>query len=486
VEDDEAVASRRGQDRRHRRPEIATFLSFLWPGVGQLYAGRRLLALLFALPILAIVVVAGVAFLNERQFLAFRLFQPGVAVAITLAIVTAGLWRLAAMVHANAAAGGQRAFTGRPILVLAVLAIVVVGAHVGLARVAWSFHTNAPRIFVATNPNPAVPAPVIDPTPTPPPGSTPLPVPSEDLPAESPLTEPPPSVPPASAQPPPPSDRVNILIAGLDSAPGRSHELTDTLIVVSVDKTTREVAMVSFPRDIASFPLSDGRTYRGKINSLLTYARQHEDQFRAPPMSVLAGELGYLLGIQIDHYAAINLEGFERLIDTVGGVTVNNERRLVDPSLLVYRDNADRPFTVEAGLQTLNGRDALMFVRSRHGSGGSDFARATRQQAVLLGLRNKLTDPAMLPRLPEILDALAGTITTNYPPERLAETIDLGRNIDDASIRRYVLGPPYSWHPPTDQTGGSWELRLYLDRVAELSIDLFGAESRYAQLLGTP
>jgi len=467
------TVGRRRRRRRRRRPELATFLSFLWPGVGQLYAGRRVLGLLFAVPILLLIAVGVAAFLADPQGLAIRMFQPGVAVAVVLAIVAAGIWRLGAMVHATSAVGGREAFVGRPIAVLALLAIVVIGSHGALAIVAWSFHDAAERIFVA-DPFDNVPPPVAQASQSP----------AVEAPGETPLTEPPPSAPPVER--PPQSNRVNILITGLDSGPGRSHELTDTLIVVSVDPSTRDVAMVSFPRDIASFPLSDGRTYRGKINSLLTYARQNEGQFPDAPMSTLAGELGFLLGIRIDHYAAINLEGFQRLIDTVGGVTVNNERRIYDPTWPVFVNGAWVPFSLDAGVHTLNGEQALMYVRSRKGAGDSDFTRAARQQQILLALRTRLLDPTMLPRLPAILDALAGTITTNYPPDRLAETIAIGRGVDESKIQRFVLGPPYSWHPPTDQTGGSWELRLDLDRVAKLSIELFGADSRYAQLLGTP
>ena len=461
-----------------RRPELASFLSFVWPGLGQAYAGNGVLALLFALPIVVLVGLALYLFLEDREVVAFRMFAPGVALGITGVIVAAGLWRLLSMVHASAAAGGRRAWTLRPLAVLLVLSVVVVAAHLGVARLTWSFHEEAGNIFTARDPFADEPLPTfapqpsssVDPGASPLPGGSPIPVPSEDLPAETPLTGPPPSAAPDPAAPE--SDRLNILITGLDSAPGRTHALTDTLILVSVDRETRDVAMVSFPRDIASFPLSDGRTYRGKINSLLTYARQHPDQFSEPPMKTLARETGHLLGLRVDYYAAINLEGFERLIDTVGGVTIYNPRVIDDPSTNFY---------LSAGQHTLNGADALKYVRTRKGAGDSDFTRASRQQDVLIGLRGKLTDPSMLPRLPEILNALAGTITTNYPPELLAETMDLGRNVSDEGVRQYVLGPPYSWHPPTSQTGGSWELRLDLDQVAQLSVDLFGEDSRYAR-----
>ena len=471
------------------RPELATFLSFVWPGLGQAYAGRGVLALLFGLPIVVLAGLAIYLFLEDREAVAFRMFAPGVALGLTGVIVAAGLWRLLSMAHANAAAGGRRAWTPRPLVVLLVLSVVVVAAHLGVARLTWSFHEEASNIFTARDPFAEEPVfapepgasgePVASREPVEPgasrlPGGSPLPEPSEAVPGQTPLAGTP--QPEAPVDIPADPDRLNVLIVGVDYRTGRNHALTDSMIVVSVERSTGNVAMVSFPRDIASFPLSDGRTYRGKINSLATYVRSNPDQFRDPPMQTLAREIGFLLGIRIDHYAAINLEGFRELIDAVGGITIYNDRPISDPSHKLYMD---------VGTHELDGVTALAYVRSRKGPGDSDFTRADRQQKVLVALRRKMTDLSMLPRIPEILDAMAGTITTNYPVDQLADTIELGRAIDDDNVQRYVLGPPYSWHPPTSETGGSWELRLDLDRVAALSIDLFGEDSRYA-LAGAP
>lgn len=474
---DEEPPARRG------RPELATFLSFVWPGLGQAYAGRGTLALLFGLPIVVLAGLAIYLFLEDREAVAFRMFAPGVALGLTGVILAAGLWRLLSMVHANAASGGRRAWTARPLVVLLVLSVVVVAAHLGVARLTWSFHEEAGNIFTARDPfaeEPPFapePRPSGEPTPSgvsPLPSGSLLPEPSEEVPGQTPLAGTP--QPEGPVDIPADPDRLNVLIIGVDYRPGRNHALTDSMIVVSVDRSTGDVAMVSFPRDIASFPLSDGRTYRGKINSLASYVRSNPDQFRDPPMQTLANEIGYLLGIRIDHYAAINLEGFRELIDAVGGITIYNDRPISDPSHKLYMD---------VGTYELDGVKALAYVRSRKGPGDSDFTRAARQQKVLVALRREMTDLSMLPRIPAILDAMAGTITTNFPADQLADTMDLGRRIDDDNVQRYVLGPPYSWHPPTSETGGSWELRLDLDRVAALSVDLFGEDSRYA-VTGAP
>ena len=86
-------------------------------------------------------------------------------------------------------------------------------------------------------------------------------------------------------------------------------------------------------------------------------------------------------------------------------------------------------------------------MRTRKGIGDSDFGRARRQQQLLVALQRKLIDPAMLPNLPGLLKDATQTLKTNFPPDRIAEVLELARKTDEASVKKYVLGPPYSTHP---------------------------------------
>jgi polyisoprenyl-teichoic acid--peptidoglycan teichoic acid transferase len=438
---------------RQPRPGVASFLSFLWPGLGQWYAGRPRAAVLQAAPIA--LALAGFALLTggDLQRFAILLFDPQVAIAVVVLVLLTGAWRLGSMADAQASAGGPGAFRGSRPAVFAVLVVVALVGHLVVASFALDFYRAGSRIFVD------------DPfgrlTPSPAPGTTPGPV---------------ATTPPVAEQP-----RINVLLTGVDSSESRNHALTDTLIVVSIDRATKDVAMVSFPRDIAQFPLWDGRTFSGKINSLMTFAARRPQEFPDGGMGTLTRELGYLLGIPIDYYAAINLEGFERLIDEVGGVRIVNDRAIADPAYGGWRDGRVG-FYLSAGAHTLDGPNALAYVRSRKGAGDNDFTRARRQQQLLVALRQKLTDPAMLPRLSGVLDATSATVTTNFPPGGLSELLDVGSGIKDDEIQRYVLGPPYATHPPTSSTGGIYILALDFDKLAALSVELFGDHSRYAQL----
>ena len=281
------------------------------------------------------------------------------------------------------------------------------------------------------------------------------------------------------ATPATPTSRINVLLTGVDSAENRSHALTDTLLVASVDPVTGHVALVSFPRDITNFPLVDGGTFKGKINSFMTYVGQHPKEFKGAPLVELVRELSFLVGVPIEYYAAVDLAGFRRLIDVAGGVTIDNQRAIDDPRY-DWLDGR-RGFKLSVGTHMLDGEDALAYVRSRYTPGDNDFNRARRQQEVLVSLSKKLATPGMLPRIPQLIGVAGDTLRTNFPSDRVSEMLRLVQGIDSTSVTQVVLGPPYSVHPPDSETDGIYTLRLKMDKLAAESIKLFGSDSTYAQ-----
>jgi len=178
------------------------------------------------------------------------------------------------------------------------------------------------------------------------------------------------------------------------------------------------------------------------------------------------------VGVDIDYYATVDIPGFQRLIDAVGGIEVEVTTPIADPSFPLYLD---------VGRHFLDGPTAMMYVRSRRGPGGSNEQRSYRQQQVLLELRRKLSDPAMLPRLPEILDAMADTIRTNLPPGQLGETIRLAQEADSAEVSQVFLGPEtYARELPDTETDLENAVELHLDAVAAYSLQLWGDASYYS------
>ena len=451
---------------RSRSPSLAAFLSFLWPGLGQWYLDRRRSALVFAVPVaLAVVAVATQSIRGLSQFY-LEMFTPSVALTALVLIGLLCVWRLISIVDAALIAGGRRALRMPSVAgTVAILALVTVVVHGVLGYYALTFYQAGTEIFVGLpNPESGV---VADPSTTPLPG---------------PILVATPAATPATT-----SSRINVLLTGIDSAPSRAQSLNDTIIVVSIDPVSKEVDMISFPRDLSSLPLWDGHTYKGKINSLMTYAQAHKKEFPDGGLPTLMKELGFLLGVPMHYYAAIDLAGFVTMIDLVGGVTVNNPRQIDDPGYGGWTNGHAIGFHMTPGKHRLDGQTALAYVRSRKGIGDNDFTRSRRQQQVLVALGKKLADPAMLPKLPDIVRAAGNTIRTNFPPDRLSEMLDIGTQLDDPKIRQYVLGPPYATYP--DPPTGTYELILDMDRIARLSVNLFGADSAYspkAQPSSTP
>jgi LCP family protein required for cell wall assembly len=444
--------------RRGRSPHVAAFLSFLWPGLGQAYADRPRAAALFALPVLSVAFILVVEAIGGVEHLAALLITPTSALTILILIVLLAAWRIVAIADAMIGFGIRSPWRRGPTAAtFTVLALGVVLVHGMFGYVAWAFYDAGSRIFVESSSDE-------DPTPSPSAGE------SADPDGEVVAT---PLATPATGE-----DRINILLTGVDSAETREHSLTDTMIVVSIDPETRDVALISFPRDIAHFPLPDGRTYTGKINGLMTWAQEHPAEFPDGPLPTLMNELSFLLGAPIHYYAALDLAGFRRMIDIAGGVDVDNPNPINDPRY----DWLDGRFgfRLAAGPVHLDGDTALAYVRSRQGVGDNDFTRARRQQQVLIALREKLTQPTMLVQLPAILDVAGDTIRTNFPSARVEEMITLGRRTAGDEVEQYVLGPPYALRIPPEETNGIYMLRLEMDRLAALSIELFGEDSRYA------
>lgn len=228
-------------------------------------------------------------------------------------------------------------------------------------------------------------------------------------------------------------ERVNILLMGFGGAGHDGAYLTDTMIVASFNTTTKQVAMISIPRDLyVSIP---GYGYR-KINN--AYAFGHQDNPPDGGAALAESVVQETLGIPIHYYAWIDFSGFAKIIDDIGGVDINVQHPFVDYEYPTenYGYQTIR-FTV--GVEHMAGARALMYVRSRHGTNGegSDFARSRRQQEVLAAVKEKLTSIGVLSnptKISEILDTLSTHVKTNMQLWELARVEKLFGSIDQTNI----------------------------------------------------
>ncbi len=236
--------------------------------------------------------------------------------------------------------------------------------------------------------------------------------------------------------------RVNVLLVGVDSLPWRTTTLTDGLMVVSVDPVGSTVSIVSLPRDLIGVPLGNGDDFGPKINALMSYADSHPKAFPDGGMSALQAAVGTLLGIDIPYYARIDFFGFIDIVDAVGGVDVTVDKAFDDPEYKVF-ENPGPGWSISAGEHHLDGSNALAYARARKGLGESDFSRASRQQQILLALRDEVTkDGSLLWELPHLLELVGDTISTNVPVGRLPELAAIVDEIGNDAVVRVVIRHP--------------------------------------------
>jgi LCP family protein required for cell wall assembly len=434
---------------RGRSPSFAALLSFIWPGLGQFYLGRRRAAAFLAIPAILTLVILAYELRQGVVVFGARFVDPTFSLAVIVIVIVAGLWRLVAV--ANVLAGGKRRRSSMVLdeLVVVALAVIIIISHVGAGYLlavtteagSQAFNQDGSDLLDSGSGN------------------------AGDLSA------------PASAD-----SRVTILFTGVDAASTRSEHLYDSIMVVSYDPKTSSIQMISVPRDSASFPFYFGGVDSAstKINSIPTYVRNGWIKSPDSPYLTLVKEVGYLVGIPINYYAVMDLGGFAKMIDTVGGIDVVNPAAISDGTY-DWLNGAPYGFYLAAGAQHLDGKHALAYVRSRHGSdgsaGNSDYKRADRQQQVLIGLVRKMAQPSQIAGLPGLISTLGSSVTTDFPANRVADFIAMGQSVPSENIKQVVLAPPaYSTTGISKVTSSTCLLNA---KVAALSIQWFGTDSTW-------
>lgn len=217
---------------------------------------------------------------------------------------------------------------------------------------------------------------------------------------------------------------MSFIILGSDNRPETGSMNTDVMIVAVANPSTKKVTMVSIPRD-TRVKIPGYRDYH-KINSVYANGeaerRQAERNNQTPTedgISLTKKTLNEILGIPIEHYVAVDFDGFKAVIDELGGVEVNVDRKLV------YDDPTDNThINLNPGLQTLNGEQALGYVRHRHDNRGTkyfsnDFDRNRRQQEVIKALVDKAASLDGLTKIFNIMDVGAKHIHTDLSKDQI-------------------------------------------------------------------
>ena len=239
--------------------------------------------------------------------------------------------------------------------------------------------------------------------------------------------------------------RINILLTGVGGGQHAGRDLTDTLMLASIDPVNGNAALLSVPRDLWVTLPGKGSM---KINAAYATAKaEYVRRNKAKPDDPKAISAGFtsidqtieqVLGVPVHYNLLVNFQAFRQAVDTVGGVTVNAPADLYDPTMAW--ENNKNPYLARQGAQTFDGVHALIYARSRETS--SDFARSERQRAVLLALKQKavslgvVSNPTKLSRL---LGAFGNNVQTDLSLGDATRLYSIFKGINNSSIQSVSL-----------------------------------------------
>ena len=258
----------------------------------------------------------------------------------------------------------------------------------------------------------------------------------------------------ATADPFGDQERVNVLLLGGDGGEGREGVRTDTVIVASIDTDTGDTVLFSLPRNLENLPFPpdsplaevypDGFDAGDESESLLNAVyrngpAQYPDILGPtdnPGADFLKLGVGEALGLQLDYYVLANLDGFSRLVDALGGITVNVNYYVPvggEPSTGALPD----AYIAPGPHQHMDGPTALAFARGRFGL--TDYDRMARQRCTIDAIIDAADPVTLLRQYQELAATTKDIVRTDIPRSALDDFVDLGFLVKDASVRSVVF-----------------------------------------------
>ena len=231
--------------------------------------------------------------------------------------------------------------------------------------------------------------------------------------------------------------RTNVLVFGTegynmngDSGNGRHDgaQLTDSIMVVSFDQETKDVALLSLPRDLkVSMACS-----AGKVNEVFWCHNQNGDNEEAGAKALMQ-QIGSVLGLDFQYYAHVNWASLIDIIDTLGGITVTLDEDINDVYYTGAVARAGEPLTV-------NGEQALGLARARHGTAGGDFTRGNTQQKIVEAIADKLIHNGVgMSEALGLVNILGDNLRSNFSADNIKAAVRLASGFSISSIRQVPL-----------------------------------------------
>lgn len=260
---------------------------------------------------------------------------------------------------------------------------------------------------------------------------------------------------------------LHLLLIGLDSTRNLGGQNTDVIMVAAVNKDTKQVSLLSIPRDLWVYIPTYGWS---RIN--MAHKIGHRTGYPGAGPGLLGEAIRINIGIPIDHWVRVDFQGFARVVDALGGVDM-----VVNcPVNLRYEpptSGEEQEMILEPGIYHMDGATALRYVRTRRG--GSDFDRARRQQQFLKAMWDQTKSPDIILKIPALWSALSGSFQTDLALGDVLSLAPLALDIKPERIRsRYIgLNEARDW---TNAEG--WRVLLPLpDKIQQTVASLYAPPS---------
>ena len=223
-------------------------------------------------------------------------------------------------------------------------------------------------------------------------------------------------------------ERVNLLIMGIDRRPTEACPCrSDTMMLATLDPKTATAGLITIPRDLY-VPIPNYGENR--INTALFLGALNKYPGGGPGLAKKTIE--YNFGRQVHYYVIVDFSGFRRVVDTLGGIDINVPKAIDDPEYPTENFGVQH-IHFNAGIQHMNGEQALQYARTRHTD--SDFGRSKRQIQVLMAIRDKAVRLDIVPKLPSLLQSMWGTVETDMKPQEVLALAQAAQKIKTENIK---------------------------------------------------
>jgi len=259
------------------------------------------------------------------------------------------------------------------------------------------------------------------------------------------------------------SGRINILLLGRGGGNHEGPDLTDTILVVSIDPIDKTAEMLSIPRDLWVTPSGFGPM---KINAVFANEKYHDlsinpkniQKAEQDGINLAEKEVTAVLGIPINYYGLIDFSAFQQAVDTLGGVDLNvtADTAVTD---YMYNEDTHKPYVlnVQPGLQHFDGLRALMYSRSRHASARGDFDRTERQRLLIQAMTQKALSAGTYSnpiKLSGLMSAFGDNVSTDFNIKDALALMKIVKNVGPTNIKSIGLADPPNNYVVTDDVNG--------------------------------